>query len=211
MKRLYMIVVTFAALLPASAPAQMPSFLGQWPAPRAVGIAFDPAGNIYVSEYSNYPTHIDVRAPDGALLAQWGRDGGDVSSVTGPYYIAADANGHLFIAEWTIHNPSQFPVQEFTTGGAFIAGVGFYSQSPSSTPGAITGVGGVAVGPDGRVYVTDEGNPRYRPGATAQSKYLGVVSMRPLLPPLECRVRKDLWVRSVGLHRVDPVTDIVIM
>jgi sugar lactone lactonase YvrE len=157
----YLVVfAVLGALLPTSALAQVPSFLAQWSAPRAVGVAFDPAGNIYVSEYSNYPTHIDVHAPDGAILASWGMDGSDVSSVTGPYYIAADANGHLFVAEWTIHNASQFPLQEFTTSGTFVAGVGYYSPSPSNAPGAITGVGGVAVGPDGRIYVTDGGNPR---------------------------------------------------
>lgn len=160
MRMYFVVFAVLGSLLPMGARAQAPAFLGQWPAPRSVGITFDPVGNIYVAEYSNYPTHIDVHAPDGTLLASWGMDGSDVSSVTGPYYIAADANGHLFVAEWTIHVPSQFPVQEFTTGGSFIAGVGFFSPSPSPVPGAITGVGGVAVGPDGRIYVTDGGNPR---------------------------------------------------
>jgi sugar lactone lactonase YvrE len=160
MRNYFVVFAVLGALLPGPARAQVPSFLAQWSAPRAVGITFDPAGNVYVAELSNYPTHIDVHAPDGTLLASWGKDGSDASSVTGPYYIAADANGHLFVAEWTIHNVSQFPLQEFTTSGSFIAGVGYYSSSPSSAPGAITGVGGVAVGPDGRIYVTDEGNPR---------------------------------------------------
>lgn len=153
------VAVLIAALLPTSALAQAPAYLGEWWAPRAVGITFDPAGDIYVAEFSN-PTHIQVRSPAGALLAEWGRDGADVSSVTGPYYIAADANGNLFIAELIIHWPYQFPVQEFTTGGTFIAGVGFSSDGPSTTPGAIWEVGGVAVGPDGRVYVTDDGTLR---------------------------------------------------
>lgn len=159
-KRFVALVILVGVILPVTASAQIPAFLAEWPAPRAVGIAFDPAGNIYVAELSNFPTHIDVHAPDGTLLASWGTDGPDVFSVTGPYYIAADSNGHLFIAEWTIHNLSQFPLQEFTTSGSFVAGVGFYSPSPSSVPGAITGVGGVAVGPDGRIFVTDAGNPR---------------------------------------------------
>jgi len=158
-KRCFALFVLAAVFATASS-AQMPAFLGQWNAPRAVGIAFDPSGNVYVAELSNYPTHIDEHAPDGTLTNQWGTDGSEGSSVTEPYYIAADANGHLFVTEWIIHVPSQFPCQEFTTSGSFIAGVGFYSGSPSPTPGAITGVGGVAVGPDGRIYVTDGGNPR---------------------------------------------------
>jgi len=152
--------VLVGAIIAAASHAQVPAYLGQWNAPRAVGITFDSAGNVYVAEFSNFPTHIDVHAPDGTLIAQWGSDGSDVSSVTGPYYIAADANGHLYVAEWTIHVTSQFPLQEFTTAGTFVSGIGFYSPSPSSAPGAITGVGGVAVGPNGRLYVTDGGNPR---------------------------------------------------
>jgi sugar lactone lactonase YvrE len=141
-------------VLPAS--AQVPNFLGQWVAPRAVGVTFDPAGNVYVAEYANYPTHIDVHAPDGTLLARWGMDGSDTSSVTGPEYIAADANGHLWIAEWEIHNEQQSPAQEFTTSGAFIGRLGYYCYgSCTPGPGAIGSIGGIAVGPDGRVYVTD--------------------------------------------------------
>jgi sugar lactone lactonase YvrE len=154
-----LVLASMSASITASASAQAPTYLGQWPAPRAVGITFDASGNTYVAKFSS-PIHIDVRAPDGTLLAQWGTDGQDVSSVTGPYYIAADAHGHLFIAEWVTHNPAQFPVQEFTTDGSFISGVCFYSPSPSSAPGAIVQAGGVAVDGDGRIYVTDTGNPQ---------------------------------------------------
>ena len=159
MKNFTALAGLLAMCMPAVALAQAPTYLGQWPAPRAVGITFDPAGNIYVAKYSS-PIHIEVHAPDGTLLKQWGTDGGDVSSVTGPYYIAADAHGHLLIYEWTIHNVSQFPVQEFTTDGTFIKGVCYYSMYPSLAPGAITGEGGVGIGADGRIYVTDTGNQR---------------------------------------------------
>ena len=147
--------LVLGALPAASARAQAPAWLDSWIAPRAIGITFDAAGNIYVAEFANH--HIDVHAPDGTLLAQWGADGADVSSVTGPAYLAADSNGHLFIAEWIIHNPSQSPAQEFTTAGQFIAPVGFYHGGTTSTPGAIFEIGGIAVGADGRIYVTDDG------------------------------------------------------
>jgi DNA-binding beta-propeller fold protein YncE len=126
-----------------------------WNAPRAAGITFDAAGNIYVALFANH--RIEVHAPDGTLIGQWGADGADVSSVTGPEYIATDANGHLFIAEWTIHNPSQSPAQEFTLGGTFVALVGFYSGTVTTAPGAIHSVGGIAVASNGRIYVTDAG------------------------------------------------------
>ena len=140
-------------LLPVAAWCQPPAVLRWWWVPRPMGIAFDSAGDIYVAEFANH--HIDVHAPDGTRLAQWGADGGDTSSVTGPGYLAADANGHLFIAEWIIHNPNQSPAQEFTTAGAFIARVGYYSANISSAPGAIGSIGGIAVDAAGRIYVTD--------------------------------------------------------
>ena len=159
MPRTAFIIGLLVVGISGTAAAQAPPFLGQWWAPRAVGIAFDPTGNTYVAKFSS-PIHIDVHAPDGTLIAQWGADGPDVSSVTGPYYIAADTHGHLFIAEWTIHNAGQFPVQEFTTDGTFIRGVCFYTSSPSATPGAMSGEGGVAVDGDGRIYATDLGSQR---------------------------------------------------
>jgi hypothetical protein len=61
------LILLFGAIHTVPSIAQVPAFVGQWNAPRAVGIAFDPSGNVYVAEYSNYPTHIDVHAPDGAL------------------------------------------------------------------------------------------------------------------------------------------------
>jgi DNA-binding beta-propeller fold protein YncE len=147
-------MLLLVVLLSAAAYAQVPSYLGFWEAPRAVGITFDPAGNIYNAEFASH--HIDVHAPDGTLLAQWGQDGAEVWSVTGPEYLAADASGHLFIAEWTIHVPTQSPVQEFTTGGVFVRAIGRYRYMADDIgPGAIDEVGGVAVDSQGRIYVTD--------------------------------------------------------
>jgi hypothetical protein len=67
-RRTALIIGLLATGIPGSAAAQAPPFLGQWWAPRAVGITFDPAGNTYVAKYSS-PIHIDVHAPDGTLIA----------------------------------------------------------------------------------------------------------------------------------------------
>jgi sugar lactone lactonase YvrE len=126
--------------------------------PRPVGIAFDAAGDVYVAEYANQ--HIDVLKPDGSLVAQWGSDGYYAWSVTGPGDLAADALGHLYVAEWTIHTPIQSGVQKFTTGGTYIANFGSYDPQGPFPPGTFCMPSGIAVGPDGLVYVTDTGNVR---------------------------------------------------
>lgn len=140
-------------LVAASASAQSPAPVDIGFAPRAVGTAFDHAGNVYVAKLSA-PLHIDVHSADGTLIAQWGVDGPDPWSVTGPYFLATDSHDHLFITERAVHNWSPSPVQEFTTDGTFIGPVGFLALNDHG-PGAIQGVGGAAVGPDDLVYVTD--------------------------------------------------------
>jgi len=148
-------LLAFTLLMAASAWGQAPSWLASWPTPRATGIAFDAAGSIYVSQFANH--HIDVRAPDGSLLTQWGSDGPDAWSVTGPGHLAIDRDDHLFVAEWTTHSMSQSGVQEFSTGGAYLGSIGFHSPGASSDPGALFEPSGIAIGSDGRVFVTDVG------------------------------------------------------
>jgi len=123
-----------------------------------MGIAFDETGNVYVAEYANH--HIDTYSPDGALLAQWGSDGPDIWSVTGPGYLAIDSHDRLFLAEWTTHNVFQSGVQEFTTGGDFVSMIGTYASTSPYPPATFTSPAGIAVGSDGRLYVTDTGSAR---------------------------------------------------
>lgn len=158
MKRALPLLLALGTLLPTVAWCQPPALLRWWWVPRPVGIAFDSAGNIYVAEFAN--KHIDVHAPDGTRLAQWGADGPDPWSVSGPGCISVDASDHLFIAEWTTHTVDQSGVQEFTTGGVFIAMIGTYTPHPSPAPATFVSPSGIDVGSDGRVYVTDTGNVR---------------------------------------------------
>ena len=139
-------VILLCALVPATARAQAPTLLGSWNVPRPMGIAFDPAGNIYVAESANH--HIEVHAPGGTLLAQRGSDGGDVWSVTGSGYLAVDVNDHLFIAEWTTHNVDQSGVPDFTTNRVFIGSIGTHTPGLTPDPAAF------AVDSRGNVYVT---------------------------------------------------------
>jgi sugar lactone lactonase YvrE len=123
-----------------------------------MGIAIDEVGKVYVAEFAS--KRIGTYSSEGALLAQWGSDGQEAWSVTGPGYLAVDSSDHLFVAEWTTHNVSQSGVQEFTTGGDFVTMFGTHGDAPPYSPGTFSSPSGIAVGTDGRLYVTDTGIPR---------------------------------------------------
>ncbi len=158
MERALLTLIALGALHPCVAWSQTPTFLASWGIPRPAGIAFDRAGAVYVAQYAN--GHIRVFAPEGTVLATWGEDGQEVWSVTGPGNLAVDSLDHLFIAEWIIHNYSQSGVQEFTTGGRYLGSFGSNSGHVSPLPATFVNPSGIAVDPEGHVYVTDTGNVR---------------------------------------------------
>jgi len=167
-RRALLLSVAFVAVLHASALAQAPPVLAIWgqagdPVQYAhpVEICLDVAGNAYVSDVAN--ARVLALTNSGGLIAQWGGPGADRSqpwSITGPKGLAADANGHLLVAEWTTSAPcpTQTGLQEFTVTGGYIASWGACGNTAG--PGVFLGAFGVAVGPDGRVYVTDTGLQR---------------------------------------------------
>jgi len=57
----------------------------------------DEMGNLYVADYGS--DRVEVFAPDGTLLAQWGSSGADPSQFTGPIYLAVDAAGDVFVSD----------------------------------------------------------------------------------------------------------------
>src|SRR6516162_8342312 len=109
MKRILLSLLVLGVFIPASAWCQPPALLRWWWVPRPMGVAFDSAGNIYVAESANQ--HIDVHTPDGTRIAQWGSNGPDPWSVSGPGYLAIDGHDHLFVVEWTTHTVNQSGVQ----------------------------------------------------------------------------------------------------
>lgn len=114
------------------------------------GVAVDPAGNIYATEY--FPNNrVQKLAPDGTSLAQWGSSGEAPGQFRAPQGIALDAAGNVYVAD-TFNDR----VQKLGPGGALLAAWG----SPGSAPGEFSRPADVAVDIAGNIYVADTNNNR---------------------------------------------------
>jgi phospholipase C len=108
---------------------------GQLSQPQDLAIA--PSGNVYVADQDN--NRIEEFAPFGAYLAS--------ISVATPYGVALDANGDIWVASPSYADGNA--VYEFSASGTQLQEFGAVQASY----GAMSNVGGIAVGPGGRVYV----------------------------------------------------------
>jgi|GEM_PF-369304 len=139
---------------------------GQLNLPR--GIAQDAEGNFYVVDTQNMRVQKYDRT--GKWLVAFGQKGGedgqfaamnDEATGTGPGGIAVDGAGNVYVADTWNHR-----IQKFDKDGRFLLKWGAYTNL--SDANAIDddlnrrffGPRGVAIGPDGSVYVTDTGNKR---------------------------------------------------
>jgi sugar lactone lactonase YvrE len=140
---------------------------GQFNLPR--GIARDAEGNFYVVDTHNL--RVQKFASDGSYITMWGSKGSgegqfapysDDASGTGPGGIAVDSAGNVYVADTWNHR-----IQKFDRDGNFLAKWGsFVSLADPAAAGEpdansrFYGPRGVAIGPEGDVYVTDTGNKR---------------------------------------------------
>lgn len=139
------------ALIPASAWCQPPALLAWWYCSRAMGMALDDAGTLYVASFDSH--RIYRFTENGGSLGYWGEYGAQPWNVTGPSDVALDGSGRIFVAEATIINARQSGLQVFTTDGVYIASWGVYGYSHD--PGFFVTPFGVAFGPDRCLYVAD--------------------------------------------------------
>lgn len=150
-RTLAIVALACGLILPGIAGAQEPTPLTWWYCPRAVGMAIDSAGVMYVAQHAN--PHIRRFSTDGVDLGAWGEHGNTPGCVTGPWGVALDPRGRLIVTELITNDTSQSGLQLFTRDGTYLESWGRagYSQEP----GSLMDVGGVVVSPEGEVFVVD--------------------------------------------------------
>src|SRR5207302_591192 len=99
-------------------------------------------------EINNRVQKFDSR---GNFLAKWGKEGYGPGQCNGPWGIAVDALGNVYVTDTGNHR-----IQKFTSNGAFICQWG----NRGNTLGQVNFPYGIAVDREGFVYVVDSGNAR---------------------------------------------------
>ena len=102
-------------------------------------------GSIYVADTAN--TRVSQFSNNGGHIRSWGESGGIVDGqFLEPSRIALDTAGNVYVSDGRRND-----IQKFTSDGSFL--MGFKTETPD---GPIAKAGGVAIAPDGSIYVTDE-------------------------------------------------------
>jgi sugar lactone lactonase YvrE len=133
-----------------------------------VGIALDAQGNLYISDRDNHR----IRKVSGGIITTvagtgvqgYSGDGGQATSaqINSVYGIALDAQGNLYLADYGGNR-----VRKVSSSGTIstVAGTGvagFSGDGGQATSAQVSGPIGVAVDPQGNLYIADLNNNRVR-------------------------------------------------
>jgi DNA-binding beta-propeller fold protein YncE len=150
---------TFAAIDYLNGPVSAEDALKQAPIgtfSEPWGVAVGPDGSVYVTDTWNH--RVQKFTADGKPIKIWGQYGQPTpdipessSSLWGPRGIVVDAMGHVLVAD-----TGNKRIVIFDSNGTYLSEFG----SGGFDPGQFDEPVGVAVAPDGTVYVTDTWNQR---------------------------------------------------
>ena len=171
-------------------------------------VAFDRAGNLFVSERGR-EDRIQKFDPQGRFVTAWGGSGSEPGRFHRPQGLAVDREGAVYVADAANHR-----VQKFTGGGRLVGIIGKVGRRP----GELMYPYGLAVTPGGYLLVCEYGNNRVQafdaagrsrgvwgragraPGEFAAPWGVAWGSGCPEHAPDECGGR--IYVADTGNHRV---------
>jgi DNA-binding beta-propeller fold protein YncE len=120
---------------------------------ESIGISLDQQGNLYVADTWNQRVQVFAQDDQGGYqpLNAWDVYAWFGQSLDNKPYLDVAENGHVFVTD-----PEGYRVLEFTRDGQIVRFWGDYSTGPDGFGLAA----GVAVDPQGGIWVTDAGNSR---------------------------------------------------
>jgi trimeric autotransporter adhesin len=136
---------------------------------RPAGLALDAQGNLYIADSGNnriLKVGVDgtIRTVAGAGPAGFSGDGRQAvkAQLNGPTGIAVDAAGTLFIADTGNNRVRRVSSSGIISTVAGSGTKGFSGDGGTAVYAMLSGPTGVAIGPDGALYIADSGNDRIR-------------------------------------------------
>jgi serine/threonine protein kinase, bacterial len=133
------------------------------------GIAVDASGNLFVADTYNNKIRkvtsaqvVTTLAGNAANGAGWADGSGSAASFNGPYGIAVDGNGNIFVADYANNK-----IRKLTAAGVVTTIAGNSANNPGSADGIGSAAGfnspaGIAVDGNGTLYVADTYNNKIR-------------------------------------------------
>jgi sugar lactone lactonase YvrE len=161
------------------APGQSPNN-GQWQTSNCTvvqspdvaqpaGLALDAQGNLFIADSGNNRIRevgLDgtIRTVAGTGTAGFSGDGGPAirAQLNGPTGVAVDATGTLLIADTANNRVRRVSPDGIITTVAGSGAKGFSGDGGAAVNAKLSGPTGVAIGPDGGLYIADSGNDRIR-------------------------------------------------